>query len=311
MVRALPGAATALALPFAEAVPSPPPATAEPPAEPPKGQLLKWIGSKQRFSRAIVATFPKDIGTYYEPFVGSAAVLATLAPQRGVASDVLGPLIELWSAVASQPEQVVAWYTERWQAMHAGDKVSVYKALRDSYNRAPNAADLLFLTRSCYGGVIRFSKIGAMNTPCGIHRPIEPAEFARRTAAWHARLANTRFVHSDFEAMLDGAVRGDLVYCDPPYSDSEATLYGAQTFTLSRLLAAIDRAKGRGVRVALSIDGSKRSGQRVCDVPIPQGLFATEHAVTVGRSMLRRFQLPGQTLEHEVVADRLLLTWAA
>lgn len=28
-----------------------------------------------------------------------------------------------------------------------------------------------------------------------------------------------------------------------------------------------------------------------------------------GRSMLRRFQLDGQTLEHEVVTDRLLLTY--
>ncbi len=300
----LDGAATSHALPFAEPEQAPP-------NLPPKGQLLKWIGSKQRFAAAIVATFPKDIATYYEPFIGSAAVLATLAPQRAVASDALAPLIDLWSAVAERPEQVVAWYSERWQTMMDGEKVNVYKELRDRYNRAPNAADLLFLTRSCYGGVIRFSKIGAMNTPCGIHRPIAPAEFARRAAAWHERLANTRFVHSDFEAMIDGAAAGDLIYCDPPYSDSESTLYGAQKFTLVRLLDAIDRAKGRGVRVVLSIDGSKRSGQRVCDVPIPHGLFATEHAVTVGRSMLRRFQLPGQTLEHEVVADRLLLTWTA
>ena len=44
---------------------------------------------------------------------------------------------------------------------------------------------------------------------------------------------------------------------------------------------------------------------------MPDGLFLTDHEVVVGRSMLRRFQLGGQTLEHEVVADRLLLTWQA
>jgi DNA adenine methylase len=61
--------------------------------------------------------------------------------------------------------------------------------------------------------------------------------------------------------------------------------------------------------VALSIDGTKRSGALVCDLPIPNGLFEREIFISIGRSMLRRFQMDGQTLEGEVVADRLLLTY--
>jgi DNA adenine methylase len=86
-------------------------------------------------------------------------------------------------------------------------------------------------------------------------------------------------------------------------------LYGAQSFTLARLMAAIERAKSRGVRVALSIDGSKRTRSHTIELDIPTGLFGTTAEVVVGRSMLRRFQLQGQTLESEVVHDRLLLTW--
>ena len=62
-------------------------------------------------------------------------------------------------------------------------------------------------------------------------------------------------------------------------------------------------------RVALSIDGTKRSGSQVCELPIPAGLFEREVLVNCGRSMLRRLQMGGQTLEGEVVADRLLLTY--
>jgi DNA adenine methylase len=102
---------------------------------------------------------------------------------------------------------------------------------------------------------------------------------------------------------------GDLVYCDPPYADAQAILYGAQAFSLERLFRVIAACKGRGARVALSIDGTKRSGERICDVPIPEGLFEREALVNCGRSMLRRFQMGGQTLEGEVVADRLLLTY--
>jgi DNA adenine methylase len=62
--------------------------------------------------------------------------------------------------------------------------------------------------------------------------------------------------------------------------------------------------------VALSIDGSKRSGSHNCVVDIPPGLFESEAMLDLGRSMLRRFQMQGQTLEAERVSDRLLRTWA-
>lgn len=44
-------------------------------------------------------------------------------------------------------------------------------------------------------------------------------------------------------------------------------------------------------------------------LPIPEGLFEREALVNRGRFMICRFQIGGQTLENEVVADRLLLTY--
>jgi DNA adenine methylase len=66
---------------------------------PPPGQLLKWIGNKHRFAAEIAAHFPRDRQRYFEPFLGSGAVLATLAPHRGIASDTFAPLIEIWRAL--------------------------------------------------------------------------------------------------------------------------------------------------------------------------------------------------------------------
>ena len=104
-------------------------------------------------------------------------------------------------------------------------------------------------------------------------------------------------------------MNGDMVYCDPPYTHSQTILYGAQDFDINRLFEAIRRCKKRGVRVALSIDGTKKSGKKHCDIPIPAGLFERRILISTGSSMLRRFQMDGQTLESEVVADRLLLTY--
>ncbi len=275
----------------------------------PKGQLLKWVGNKQRFAPAIVQAFPRKFNSYFEPFLGSGAVLGTLAPKKGQASDVLAPLIGIWQWLQNDRQGLVDAYAERWHAAMAGDKVAIYLEIRARYNLSRDPADFLFLARTCYGGVIRFTKDSTMNTPCGPHRPIPPEVFDKRSQIWQQRVANVAFIHRDFETALDAAKEGDLVYCDPPYADSETTLYGAQAFSLTRLFAAILRCKDRGVFVALSIDGSKRSGTHLCNVPIPEGLFETEALIDVGRSMLRRFQMQGQTLESEVVADRLLCTW--
>lgn len=148
-----------------------------------------------------------------------------------------------------------------------------------------------------------------MSTPVGVHRPILPDAFARRVDEWHARIVGTVFLHADYATVMDNAQAGDMVYCDPPYSDTQPILYGAQEFELSRLFRAIGDCKKRGVRVALSIDGTKKSGERVCEIDIPSGLFEREVVINTGRSMLRRFQMTGRSLESEVVADRLMLTY--
>lgn len=274
-----------------------------------KLQLLKWIGNKQRFAHEIVSYFPRPFGRYFEPFLGSGAVLATLAPKSAVASDVIEPLVQMWSALAADPKSVKDWYTERWERARRGDKVAVYEEIKSEYNARPNPADFLFLTRSCYGGVIRFRKDGYLSTPCGAHDPVSPASFANRVDVWYQRVKNTEFLLADFERTMELAGDGDVIYCDPPYSHSQAILYGAQAFDLTRLFRAIARAKDRGACVILSIDGSKRSGDLLCDIPIPDGLFEEEAFVNCGRSMLRRFQMRGESLESEVVRDRLLLTF--
>jgi DNA adenine methylase len=272
-------------------------------------QLLKWIGNKQRFAHEIAQYFPRHYRTYHEPFLGSGAVLGTLAPGAAVAADVLAPLIAIWQTLQSEPETVVAWYRTRWEAYHSGDQAAVFAQIRDAYNAAPNGADLLFLSRACYGGVVRFRRDGYMSTPKGVHKPIHPTTFAQRVALWHARVQHTRFVHSDFEVVMDAAQPGDLVYCDPPYSDTQTILYGAQSFSLERLFGAIERCKARGVYVALSIDGTKKTGKKKLHIATPPGLFVREASVNCGRSMLRRFQMEGQSLETEVVTDKLLLTY--
>lgn len=273
-------------------------------------QLLKWVGNKQRFSHEIVGAFPEKFDRYFEPFLGSGGVLATLAPTNALASDVFAPLVEIWVTLKLTPGKLKQWYHERWQLAHGEYKREGYEEIKASYNSSPNGADLLFLCRSCYGGIVRFRQAdGYMSTPCGVHEPIKPERFDKRVDLWHERTKSTDFAVLDYRDAMKEARKGDFVYCDPPYRHSQAILYGGQQFRLEDLFDEISRCKSRRVNVALSIDGTKKSGEMLCDLPIPEGLFEEEIFVNVGRSMLRRFQMEGQTLESELVSDRLLLTY--
>lgn len=272
-------------------------------------QLLKWIGNKQKLGDAIISHFPKQFGTYFEPFLGSGGVLGVLAPKTAVAGDTFAPLMWIWQTLHDDPEGLKRHYAERYALIKKSGKKEAYEKVLANYNTQPNGADLLFLCRACYGGVVRFRKNdGYMSTPVGAHDPVSPESFTKRVEIWHARTQGTRFIHADFAETMAQAKRGDVVYCDPPYTDSQTILYGAQSFTLQRLFSAIAACKAKGVFVALSIDGTKYSGRKLCDLPIPDGLFEREAFVSVGRSMLKRFQMDGQTLEEHEVTDRLLIT---
>lgn len=275
-----------------------------------KGQLLKWVGNKQKFALEIISKFPSDYGTYFEPFIGSGGVLATLAPKRAVAGDVFKPLIEIWQKLHDDTEGLIDWYAKRHALIARMGKKEAYEHVLASYNASANGADLLFLSRVCYGGVVRFRKSdGYMSTPCGPHTPMPPDNFAERARIWAARTRGATFMHADFAETMKLAKEGDMVYLDPPYVDSQAILYGAQGFSYPRLLDSIADCKRRGVYVALSIDGTKKSGGHTVELPTIEGLFEREAMIHLGSSMLKRYQLKGQGADAHNVADRLLLTY--
>jgi DNA adenine methylase len=120
---------------------------------------------------------------------------------------------------------------------------------------------------------------------------------------------NTEFVTASFEETMAAARAGDVVYCDPPYAYSQQILYGSQSFELEKLWQAIGRCVSMGAKALLSLDGRKKSGKVELGFQIPDGLFRRHLFLDCGSSMLRRFQKSGETMEDEMVHDRLLLTW--
>jgi len=279
--------------------------------KPPQSQLLKWVGNKQRIAAQIIQRFPVTYNTFYEPFLGSGAIMATLCPQKGIGTDIYSPLIELWKALKEDPEKLIDWYRERIDRVKVSDKVTVYNQIRESFNQYNNPADFIFLIRVCYGGVIRFRKAdGWMSTPCGVHNPITTETFRKRVYEWHCRLRHIEFQQCDYKVIFDQARKGDLVYCDPPYPNSQNILYGAHNFKLVELFDCIESARKKGVFVALSLNGFSKSGNYLKALSTTGDLFKEDISLPLGNSMLKRFHMEGLSLDNErIVKDRLFLTY--
>lgn len=278
--------------------------------EPPKVQFLKWVGSKHKFAEQMAAFFPEKFNAYHEPFVGSGSILATIAPKTGFASDIYQPLVEIWQTLKDNPAQIIEWYASRIKRLETEDKRQVYESIKAEFNTNPTGADFLYLTRACWGGIIRFRKAdGYMSTPIGYHNPINLNGFTLRVEEWHKRIKNTHFACMDYKEAFERARPGDFIFCDPPYKNSQTILYGSQDFNLNELLGCINAAKSKGIYVAMSIDGNSKSGKLQKDLNIPNGIFEREVEINDRISMLLRFKKLGQTLTTERDNEKLFLTY--
>lgn len=281
--------------------------------------LLKWIGNKQRFASTIVSYMPDSFRHYYEPFLGSGAVLGELLQQdatkmyphfeRAFASDILPFLMEIFQTVKDDPDHLTEYYSQNITRYYENPSEQ-YDEIRKRFNADHNGLDFCLLSRTCYSGVIRFRKAdGYMSTPRGPHNPISPQAFAKRVNLWHELVQKVDFQAASFEYSMKFPGEGDVVYCDPPYTHSQSIIYGAQDFYIERLWEKIAECKARGAYVMLSINGMRESQKKDISVDIPENLFEREILVDCGTSMIDRLQNAGKEMRDERVHDKLLLTW--
>lgn len=281
--------------------------------------LLKWVGNKRKVAQKIISYFPSQFNNYYEPFVGSGAVLAELQTEKtesllmnfknSFASDNNQNLIEIFNYVKKDPDKLINYYQENIEH-YLDNKEANYAKIRDRYNHNPNGLDFCLLSRTCYGGIIRFRKSdGYMSTPVGPHKPIKPASFKKRVIYWHELVSETDFDCLDFKIAMARAKKDDVIYCDPPYTHSQGILYGAQDFKIEELWDAIAKAKSRGAKVLVSINGKRESSHKDISVTPPAGLFERIIDINVGKSMVDRLQKGGQKMVNSEVTDKLMLTY--
>lgn len=202
-----------------------------PPAATP---FLKWAGGKTSIANEILKHLPDDLTarTYREPFVGGGAMFFHVKthrqPAHVVLSDALADLMITYEIVREHVEPLIT----RLKELRKQHSEEHYYAIRKRFNeereapKVERAAWLIYLNKTCYNGLYRTNQAGEFNVPMGRYQNPNVAD-ERRLRMASIALDEVETKCARFEALLDDAKEGDVIYLDPPYVPISDTAYFA------------------------------------------------------------------------------------
>ena len=181
-----------------------------------KTKLVDWI-------RECSAGVP--VKRWVEPFMGTGVVAFNIQPRKALLCDSNPHLIDFYQAI--QDGKITAEKARRFLTLE-GEKLQEtegehYYHVRDRFNSKGNPLDFLFLSRSCFNGMMRFNRSGGFNVPfCR-----KPNRFAQALITKISNqiaavsrvisMGSYEFRHQEYPETLSMVGPNDLVYCDPPY----------------------------------------------------------------------------------------------
>ena len=189
--------------------------------------LIKWVGGKAQLLVKLRSMMPKEYHTYFEPFIGGAALYCNICPNSAVINDINPKLINLYSAVKSDTDNLIS-LLDSLQAQFNGyltqrEREDFYYQIRTQFNIEPlgteQAAHFVFLNKLCFNGLYRENTKGEFNasfngsTSINLYERSNLLNFAKQ-------LQNTTILNVDFEEACESASAGDFVFFDSPYYDT-------------------------------------------------------------------------------------------
>jgi DNA adenine methylase len=265
--------------------------------------VIKWTGSKRTQAGQIISLMPKEIDTYYEPFVGGGSVFARLVEacedglikvNRFVLSDANKELILMFMIIKHYPQRLIADYSVRYghleQRPTEEQRNIHYKNIRNNYNKISDKDPIrpyifFWLLRTCFNGLIRYNKKGEFNTAFHINRlGMRPDKLAAIIVDWSIMMNkyNVELVHGDYKDVISSATENDFIYMDPPYAKSTG-MYFANEFNKDELFEIINKLQ---CKWALSYDGI--SGKEDNTFEVPKHIYKTHKYLNASYSSFKK-----------------------
>ena len=232
--------------------------------------FVKWAGGKRQLLAELEKSFPKQFGTYFEPFLGGGALLFDLLAKKPnlkcSVSDLNSDLVLAYVTIRDKLGRLIESLENHSKNYH-NDSTGYYYEVRkqEPKSQIEKVSRLLFLNKTCFNGLYRVNSKGKFNVPLG--RYTNPNIVNRENLTTVSKFLQSDKIKiscRDFESILNDAKKGDFVYFDPPYqpvSDTaNFTSYTHRDFTeddLQRLADLANHLNSKGSHVLLSNSNTK------------------------------------------------------
>lgn len=187
-------------------------------------RFVKWAGGKQQLLEQFEPLFPKKFNRYFEPFVGSGAVLFRINQKyprtHAFIADINSELVDCYEVIRDAPSKIIS-ALKRHQKNHSEKH---YYKIRDvdssKLSKEERAARFIYLNRTCYNGLHRVNSKGKFNVPIGSYTNPDVVQ-EERLLEVSKLLKNTKVQVASFDHVLKFTKPGDFIYFDPPYQPLE------------------------------------------------------------------------------------------
>lgn len=246
-----------------------------------KTKLVPWIAAKVE---------PIEYERWVEPFMGTGVVGFNIRPKKALMCDSNPHLIKFYNALKSK--EITALKVKEHLVIE-GEKLlksegKHYYEVRNRFNDKGNPLDFLFLSRSCFNGMMRFNKKGGFNVPfCK-----KPNRFAQalvtkitnqvKNISQIIENGDYTFVCQDFQETLKQIEANDMVYCDPPYIGRHVDYFDSWSEEEEWVLQKGLKASGANFMLSTWLSNKYRTNEYVFSIWQDCSISTKEHFYHVG-----------------------------
>lgn len=219
--------------------------------------LLNYLGSKYSLLNKIIPSFKQPISTFVDLFAGGLNISLNVEAETIIANDINPYLIEMYELFYKTDKQILLDKINKivydYGLNYKNEKG--YYELREHFNSNRNIIELFVLIRFAFNYMLRMSNnnfnsaFGRVKKNWNSKTQKDFMEFIDALQSKNFKFYNKDFTQIDLLNILD---KNSLVYCDPPYFNTNCYNNKWNEEQDKNLFNLLDKLNEKGIRFAYS-----------------------------------------------------------
>ena len=181
--------------------------------------FLRFPGGKSKQVQKILQYFKLVENEYREPFIGGGSVYLGGEFQNAWINDIDPGVYDLWRMVKEEPRVLIQLIKEHTLILYSEKSLELWKRIQRDLDFVPRGYRTLFLSKTCFNGVINGGPIGGSEQSgrYKIYSRWAKNQTIQRIIKANELLQNCKITNLSWEDVVEESGSDVVLYLDPPY----------------------------------------------------------------------------------------------